>query len=45
MVRPIPQVVMGIDNGEVWIEDGLGRLLGQPRLIRRGDPSKIGLLL
>ena len=45
MVRPIPQVVMGIDNGEVGIEDGLGRLLGQPRLIRRGDPSEIGLLL
>jgi hypothetical protein len=42
MVRPIPQVVMGIDNGEVGIEDWLVRLLGQPCLIRWVDLSEIG---
>jgi hypothetical protein len=42
MVRPIPQMVVGIDNGEVGIEDWLGRLLGQPRLIRRVNSSEVG---
>ncbi len=45
MLRTVPQVVVGIDNGEVGIEDGLGRLPGQPRLIRRGDLAKSGRLL
>src|SRR6266850_4100394 len=36
---------MGIDNEELGIEDWFGRLLGQPRLIRRVDPSEIGSLL
>src|SRR5713101_4115477 len=45
MLRPVPQVVMGIDDGEVGIEDRLGLLPGQPRLIRRGNLSKSGRLL
>ena len=41
MIRAIPQVVVGIDNGQVGIEDVLGRLLGQPRLILWVDPAEL----
>jgi hypothetical protein len=44
MVRPIPQVVLGIDQGETGIESGLGRLLGFPCCIRRQEPSAVGVL-
>jgi hypothetical protein len=35
MVRPIPQMVMGIDNGRSGSRMGSGGCLAKPRLIRR----------
>src|SRR5206468_10250739 len=40
MVPPLPQVMVGIDDRQRGLEDRLGRLLGQPRLVRRADPSE-----
>jgi hypothetical protein len=45
MVRPIPQVVVGIDNRQVGIEDRLGWLFRQLRVIRWVDPAEVCLLL
>ncbi len=42
MVRTLPQVMVRVDDGQFGIEDGLGRLLGQPRLVRRIDPPELG---
>ena len=44
MLRPLPQVMMGINDGQVRLEDRLGRLLGQPRLVRRVASAKRGRL-
>ena len=34
--------MVGVDDGQVGLEDGLGRLLGQPRLVRRVDAAELG---
>jgi hypothetical protein len=44
MIRPLPQVMVGIDNGQVRSEDRLRRLFRQPHLVRRGDPAKLSRL-
>jgi hypothetical protein len=40
MVGAIPQVMVGVDDGQVGLEDRLDRLLREPRLARGGDPSE-----
>ena len=42
VVRAVPQVMMGVDDRQVGLEDRLGRLLGQPRLVGRVDPAEPG---
>ena len=38
----VPQVVMRVDDRQLGLEDGLGRLRGQPRLVRMVDPAELG---
>src|SRR5207245_8854726 len=38
---PLPQVVVGVDDGELGLQDRLGRLRGQPRLVRGVDPPEL----
>ena len=41
MVRAFPEVMVRVDDGQLGLEDGLGRPRGQPRLVRRVDPSEL----
>ena len=41
VVRALPQVMMSVDDGQIRLEDGLGRPLGQPRLVRRVDAAEL----
>ncbi len=36
-----PQVMVGIDDGNLGIENGLGRLLGQPGRVRGVDSAEL----
>ena len=45
MIPPIPQVMVGVDDRQLGVENRLGRLLRQPRLDRRTDPSITGRLV
>jgi len=38
----IPEVMVRVDERQVGLEDGLGRLGGQPRLVGRVDPAELG---
>jgi hypothetical protein len=40
MVGPIPQVMVRVDDGQVGIEDGLGRRRPEPCLARCGDATE-----
>ena len=42
VVRPHPQMMMGVDDRQLGLEDRLGRLLGQPRVVRWIDPAEPG---
>ena len=42
MVGPLPQVMVGVDDRQLGLEDRLGRRLGQPRLGRRADAPVAG---
>src|SRR5206468_4281643 len=41
MVRSLPQVMVGIDDGQVGLEDGLGRPLGKPGQVGRVDAPEL----
>jgi len=43
MVRPIPEMMVGVDDRQFGIEDRFRRLLGQPRVVwRRYGSSELG---
>src|SRR5712691_2419506 len=42
VVRALPQMMVGVDDGQVGIENGLGRLRRPPCLVRRVDSPELG---
>src|SRR6185503_5987946 len=38
----VPQVMVGVDDRQVRLEDRLGRVAGQPRLVGRMDAPELG---
>ena len=41
IARHVPQVMVGVDDGEVGLEDRLGCGLGEPRLVGPEDPAEL----
>ena len=42
MVRPLPEVMVGIDNRQFGVKNWLRRSLGQPGIVRRDRCGQIG---